>query len=133
MNKLMSKSAILMVMLLGLLFVTAASDANAQNRCRNRNGYNRGISNNYYNDRNNRYDDDYRYRDSRRRDRRYEDDEDTTGKALKRTGIGAAIGAGGGALIGGKKGALIGAGVGAAGGYIYHRKKVGDQRDRYRY
>ncbi len=133
MNKLMSKSAILMVMLFGLLFVAAASDANAQNRCRNRNGYGRAVSNNYYNDRN-RYDDDYRYRDSRRRDRRYyEDDEDTTGKALKRTGIGAAIGAGGGALIGGKKGALIGAGVGAAGGYIYHRKKVGDQRDRYRY
>ena len=29
---------------------------------------------------------------------------------------------------------ILGAGIGAAGGYIYHRKKVGDERDRrYRY
>lgn len=137
MNKLMSKSAILMMLLFGLLFVATASEADAQSRCRTRGG--RSVSNNYYNDiqYRNRYDDDYRYRDdrSRRRSRDYdyEDDQDTTGKALKRTGIGAGIGAGAGALIGGKKGALIGAGVGAAGGYIYHRKKVDNQRDRYRY
>ena len=138
MNKLMSKSAILMMMLFGLLFVAAATDANAQSRCRNRGGNYRdggnyrGVSNNYYND---NYNDDTRYRDSRQRSRNsdYEDDQNTTGKVLTRTGVGAGIGAGAGALIGGKKGAVIGAAIGAAGGYIYHRKKVSDQRDRYRY
>jgi len=130
MNKMMSKSAILM-MLFGLLFVATASEADAQSRCRNRGG--RYVSNNYDN---RYYDDDYRYRDDRRRRSRdydYEDDQDTTGKALKRTGIGAGVGVGAGALIGGKKGAAIGAGLGAAAGYIYHRKKVNDQRDRHRY
>jgi hypothetical protein len=126
----MQKGAILMV-LLGLLFVMAAPSAMAQGKCRKR-GY--AVANNYQ-------DDDYR-RDRnyerRSRNRDYDDDyydrEDTNGKAIKRTGIGAGIGALGGAVIGGKKGALIGAGIGAAGGYIYHRKKVGDERDRrYRY
>ena len=65
-------------------------------------------------------------------DRRWgRDRENTTGKAVKRVGIGTAIGAGGGALIGGKKGAIIGAAVGAAGGYIYHRNKVNDGRFRW--
>jgi hypothetical protein len=130
MNKLMSKSAVLMMVLFGLLVVATASEADAQSRCRNRGG--RYISSNYYDDRN--YDDGYRYRDDRRRRSRdddYYEDQDTTGKALKRTGIGAGVGAGAGALIGGKKGAAIGAGIGAAAGYIYHRKKVNDQRDRY--
>lgn len=73
----------------------------------------------------NRYDDD-RYDRDRRWDR---DREDTAGKTARRVGIGAAIGAGGGALIGGKKGAIIGAGIGAAGGYIYHQRKVSNQRN----
>jgi len=134
MTKTMQKSVILMVVF-GLLAVTAAPSAMAQDRCRKRG--------NYYSAANNYQDDDYYrnrsyQRDRRRRDRDYYDDyydrEDTTGKAVKRTGIGAGIGALGGALIGGKKGALIGAAAGGAGGYIYHRKKVGDERDRrYRY
>ncbi len=139
MKNLMSKSAILM-MLFGLLFVASASDANAQDRCRSRN---RVSSRDYYDDdyyrrvnnRNRFDDDDFRTVQNRRRGRDiyYEENEDTTGRALRRTGIGAGVGALGGALIGGKKGAAIGAGIGAAGGYIYHRKKVGDQRDRFRY
>ncbi len=131
MIKTLQKSAIL-VALFGLLMVAAAPSAMAQgrNKCRTRSNY--SVANNYYND-------DYR-RDStfersrRYRDRDYDDREDTTGNAVKRTAIGAGIGALGGAVIGGKKGAAIGAGIGAAGGYIYHRKKVGDERDRrYRY
>ncbi|MGH9832426.1 MAG: YMGG-like glycine zipper-containing protein [Blastocatellia bacterium] len=131
MIKTLQKGAILMA-LFGLLMVAAAPSAMAQgrNKCRTRsNSY---AANNYYND-------DYRrdatYERSRRnRDRDYYDREDTTGNAVKRTAIGAGIGALGGAVIGGKKGAAIGAGIGAAGGYIYHRKKVGDERDRrYRY
>lgn len=134
MTKTMQKSVILMV-IFGLLAVTAAPSAMAQDRCRKRGNYS-SVSNNYYDD--DYYSRDYQ-RDRRRRDRDYYDDdyynrEDTTGKAVKRTGIGAGIGAVGGALIGGKKGALIGAAIGAGGGYLYHRKKVDDQRDRrYRY
>ena len=52
-------------------------------------------------------------------------------RALKRVGIGAAIGAGAGGLIGGRKGALIGAGAGAGGGYLYHRHKQAQARKRY--
>jgi hypothetical protein len=131
MIKKLQKSAI-MLALFGLLMATAAPSAMAQgrNKCRNRNSY--AVANNYYND---DYRGDRSYARSRRyRDRDYYDREDTTGNAVKRTGIGAGIGALGGAVIGGKKGALIGAGIGAAGGYLYHRKKVGDERDRrYRY
>jgi hypothetical protein len=133
MNKLMQKSVILSVVF-GLLLVAAAPNAMAQDRCRKR-----GNSVSYANS----YNDDY-YRqsnyqgDRRRRDQGYYDDyydrEDTTGKAVKRTAIGAGIGALGGALLGGGKGAAIGAAIGGAGGYIYHRKKVDDNRDRrYRY
>jgi hypothetical protein len=131
MIKTLQKSAILMA-LLGLLMAAAAPSAMAQgrNKCRNRNS--NYYASNYYNDDDRR---DSNYERSRRyRDRDYYDREDTTGNAVKRTGIGAGIGALGGAVIGGKKGAAIGAGIGAAGGYLYHRKKVGDERDRrYRY
>jgi hypothetical protein len=133
MTRTIQKSA-MMIAMFGLLLVAAAPSALAQgrNKCRNRNGY--VTANNYYDDdygRDRNYVRDRRYRD---RDYDYYDREDTTGKAVKRTAIGAGIGALGGAVIGGKKGAAIGAGIGAAGGYIYHRKKVGDERDRrYRY
>lgn len=127
----MNKNLFLAMLALGVMFVLAAPEAMAQNRCRTRGGNSRSVysndnySNRDYRDRDYRDDDDrdYRYRD---RDR-----EGTTGKALKRTGIGAGIGALGGAAIGGKKGALIGAGIGAAGGYLYHRNK--SKNDRYRY
>ena len=59
--------------------------------------------------------------------------QDTAGKALARTGIGAGIGAGAGALLGGGKGALIGATAGAVGGLIYHESKVSQQRNRRRW
>src|SRR6266481_6273037 len=49
-------------------------------------------------------------------------------KALKRVGVGAAIGAGAGGLIGGRKGAAIGAGAGAGGGYLYHKHKRSEER-----
>lgn len=130
MNKMMSKRAILMMMLFGMLFVATVSDVSAKDKCRKRG---RVVASNYYDNDYNRNDYSRDYQRDRRRsnDYYYEDDENTTGKALRRTGIGAGIGAGGGALLGGKKGALIGAGVGAAGGYIYHRVKVDRQRNRY--
>jgi uncharacterized membrane protein YebE (DUF533 family) len=53
-------------------------------------------------------------------------------KAVKRIGIGTAVGAGAGALINGKKGALIGAGAGAAGGTAYHYHKKRQWRRRHR-
>jgi hypothetical protein len=134
MIKKLQKSVMLMAVF-GLLMVAAAPSAMAQgrNKCRNRSNY--SVANNYYNDdyrRDSTFERSRRYRDRDYRD--YYDREDTTGNAVKRTGIGAGIGALGGAVIGGKKGALIGAGIGAAGGYLYHRKKVNDERDRrYRY
>lgn len=126
MTKIMQKSVILMVVFGLLLAATAAPNVMAQDRCRRRGNVSTAR---YYDNRN--YDND----DFRRDRRRYNyDREDTTGKAVKRTGIGAGIGAIGGALLGGGKGAAIGAAIGGAGGYIYHRKKVGDERDRrYRY
>ncbi|MGE0130671.1 MAG: YMGG-like glycine zipper-containing protein [Blastocatellales bacterium] len=134
MTKILQKSVILSVVF-GLLLAVAAPSAMAQDRCRKRGNYAR-FANNYQDD--DYYRDRSYQRDRRRRDRDYDDDyydrENTTGKAIKRTGIGAGIGALGGALIGGKKGALIGAAIGAGGGYLYHRKKVDDQRNRrYRY
>ena len=53
-------------------------------------------------------------------------------KAVKRIGIGTAVGAGAGALINGKTGALIGAGAGAAGGTAYHVHKKRQYRRRHR-
>lgn len=122
----MNKNLFLAMLALGVMFVLAAPEALAQNRCRTNNRNSRSVSNN-----NNYYNRDYRDRDYRDSDYRYRDREDTTGKALKRTGIGAGVGALGGAVIGGKKGALIGAGIGAAGGYLYHRNKVKNNRYRY--
>jgi YMGG-like Gly-zipper len=117
------KSAVITMLMFGLLIVSAAPYAEAQERCR-RNGYrSRYISN--------RYDDDRDYGRRRRGRGYYYDREDTTENAVKRTGVGAGVGAVGGAILGGKKGALIGAGVGAATGYIIHRVKVDKERDRY--
>lgn len=150
----MNKNLFLTMLALGVMFVLAAPEAMAQNRCRTRGGNSKAVyDNGNYRNRDTRdrdyRDADYRNRDSRDRDYRnaeyldrnnrdydnsdyrYRDREDTKGKAIKRTGIGAGIGALGGAVIGGKKGALIGAGVGAAGGYLYHRNKA--KNDRYRY
>jgi len=130
MIKKMQKSVILLVVF-GLLLAVAAPSAMAQDRCRRRGNYS-SVANNFDDD---YYRRDYQ-RDRRRRDRDYYDDyydrEDTRGKAVRRTAIGGGIGALGGALIGGKKGALIGGLLGGAGGYIYHQKKVNDQRDRRR-
>jgi hypothetical protein len=138
MLKKMNKSVLLAVLTLGVLFVLATPDAMAQDRCRTRGrsvgsnynnvGYsdNRGYRDRNYRDNSNYTDNSY-YRD----DRYYRDYEDTTGNAVKRTAIGAGIGTLGGAVIGGKKGALIGAGIGAAGGYIYHRNRVNNERRGY--
>jgi hypothetical protein len=68
---------------------------------------------------------------SRHHRRRRHNPEAGKGKAAKRIGIGAAIGAGAGGLIGGKKGALIGAGAGAAGGTAYHYHKKRSWRKRH--
>jgi len=138
MLKKMNKSVLLAVLTLGVFFVLASPDAMAQDRCRTRG---RSVGSNYnnvgyYDNRSNRdrnyrnssyYQDNSYYGDNRY----YRDYEDTTGNAVKRTAIGAGIGTLGGAVIGGKKGALIGAGIGAAGGYIYHRNKVNNERRRY--
>lgn len=76
-------------------------------------------------DRGSRYDRDYdrgndRYYDYERKHEKRE--------AVKRTVIGALLGAGGGGLLGGRKGAAIGAVIGGAGGYIYHKSKEHDRR-----
>ncbi|HKQ75905.1 MAG TPA: YMGG-like glycine zipper-containing protein [Blastocatellia bacterium] len=119
MIKKMQKSVILMVVF-GLLLAAAAPSALAQDRCRRRGNFNSARS----------FDNDNFRRDRRDYYNDYYDRENTTGKAVKRTGIGAGIGAVGGALIGGGKGAVIGGLLGGAGGYIYHQKKVNDQRGR---
>jgi len=128
MLKKIHKSAVVMILMVGMLIVSAAPFAEAQDRCRRDRNY-RTVSRNdrYFGS---RFNDDRGF-DRRRRGRYYYDREDTTENAVKRTGIGAGAGALGGALLGGKKGALIGAGVGAATGYIIHRVKVDNQRDRY--
>ena len=120
MIKKIHKGTVVMMLLLGLVFVTAAPGAMAQGRDRRYRDQGRGF-----------YD---RGRHDNHRDyygRRFER-EDTTGNAVKRTAIGGGIGAVAGALIGGGKGALIGGGAGAGVGYLIHRKKVDDQRDRIR-
>jgi hypothetical protein len=129
MIKRIHKSAVVMMLMFGLLIVSAAPYAEAQERCR-KNGRFRTISRHdrFYS---NRFDDDRDFGRRRRGRGYYYDREDTTENAVKRTGIGAGAGALGGALLGGKKGALIGAGVGAATGYIIHRVKVDKERDRY--
>jgi hypothetical protein len=116
MIKKIQASAVMMVLMLGLLFVSgASSDAMAQGRnYRSRSDYYRGRS----------------YDSRSYRSRYIGEREATNGNLIKRTGIGAGIGLLGGALIGGKTGAIIGGAAGAAGGYIYHRKKIDDRRDR---
>jgi len=64
--------------------------------------------------------------------RRRHNPEAGKGKAAKRIGVGAAVGAGAGALIGGKKGAVIGAGAGAAAGGAYHVHKKRSWRRHHR-
>ena len=125
--------------MLGVMVASSASAAFAQGRarCATNGGYRTSTYNNgvrynepyYINDRfDTRYDSRYDSRYDRYDGYDYWNRENTAGKTAKRVGIGAAIGAGAGALLGGKKGALVGAGIGAAGGYIYHRKKVSDSR-----
>jgi hypothetical protein len=113
MTKIMQKSAILAVVLGFLITAAAAPSAMAQDRYHRRDYY----SSRYYRDRN-YYDHHY-------------DRQDTTGKAVGRTAAGAGIGAVAGALLGGGKGAAVGAAIGGAGGYIYHRHKVDEQKDRW--
>jgi hypothetical protein len=123
-GKSMRKSAVVTLISATLLLGSVAPAAFAQDRrCRDRNNqvsrYDRGRS----------YDSGY-YDDNRGRNY-YWDDQNTPGKAAARVGIGTGIGAVAGALLGGGKGAVIGGGIGAAGGYIYHRHKVDQQRDQY--
>jgi hypothetical protein len=121
MIKKMQTSAVLMILMFGILFVSTAPSAMAQGRY-----YRRGDS--------------YRGRsyDSRDYNRGYRGGryigprEATNGNLIKRTGIGAGIGVLGGALLGGGKGAIIGGAAGAAGGYIYHRAKINSRRERRR-
>jgi hypothetical protein len=116
MIKKIKTSAVMMALMLGLLFVWGASDAMAQSRSYRSRNYDRGRS----------FDRGYS------RGSYIGPREATNGNLIKRTGIGAGIGLLGGALIGGKTGAIIGGAAGAAGGYIYHRKKIDDRRDRRR-
>jgi YMGG-like Gly-zipper len=127
MIKRIHKSAVVMMLMFGLLIVSAAPYAEAQERHRKR--FHTSSRNDRYFS--NRFHDDRDFGRRRRGRGYYYDREDTTENAVKRTGIGAGAGALGGALLGGKKGALIGAGVGAATGYIIHRVKVDRERDRY--
>jgi hypothetical protein len=118
------KSAVVTLISATLLLGSLAPAAFGQDRrCRDRNyevsRYDRGRT----------YDS--RYYDDNRGRNYYWDDQNTPGKAAKRVGIGTGIGAVAGALLGGGKGAVIGGGIGAAGGYIYHRHKVDQQRDQY--
>ena len=120
------KSALVTLISTTLLLGSVAPAALAQDRgCRNRDyqvsRYDRDRSND------SRYYDDYNYRNRNY----YWDDQNTPGKTAARVGIGAGIGAVAGALLGGGKGAVIGGSIGAAGGYIYHRHKVNEQRDQY--
>jgi hypothetical protein len=118
MIKRMQTSAVVMALMLGLLFVAGSQDAMAQGRSYRSRSYDRGRT---YDNRS--YNRGYRGRYIGER-------EATNGNLIKRTGIGAGIGLLGGALIGGKTGAIIGGAAGAGAGYIYHRKKIDDRRDR---
>lgn len=128
MTKSMYKSVFAFMLMAGILLTSVAPSVFAQGQCRTRARNARYVN---YDDR------DYDYqRDRVRRNRDYEyDDRDydydrnrSRNNGLKRTGVGAAIGAAGGGLMGGRKGALIGGIVGAAGGYIYHRQKENNRR-----
>ncbi len=114
----MAKTVTFFVILTGVLLIGLAPESLGQGRGRDRQSRSRV----YYD---HRRDNDYYYGERR-------NPQDTAGKALARTGIGAGIGAGAGALLGGGKGALIGATAGAVGGLIYHETKVSRQRNRRR-
>lgn len=129
----MYKSVFAFVLMAGILLTSVAPSVFAQGNSNYRTRSHNTRSVNSYDDR----DYDYQYdRASRRnRDYRYEDDRNydynrnrSRNDGLKRTGIGAAIGAGGGALMGGRKGAVIGGVAGAVGGYLYHRNKEKNRR-----
>lgn len=127
MNKSIYKSAFVFILMIGILLTSVAPSVLAQGQSRTR-------------IRSMRYVDDYHrdsdyQRDRVRRDRDYDYENDpyydrnrSKKEGLKRTGIGAAIGAAGGGIMGGRKGALIGGIVGAAGGYIYHKQKENNRR-----
>lgn len=129
MTKAMYKSVFAVLLTAGILLTSVAPTALAQGTGRSRNT--RSV---VYDDR------DYDYqRDRTRRSRDYGYENDpyydydrdrnrSRNDGLKRTGIGAAIGAAGGGLMGGRKGVLIGGLIGAAGGYIYHRQKDNRRR-----
>ncbi len=142
MKRLHLKRAMMSLLVTGILLTGFASTTMARERCRTRDPRQQPV---YFNDRDgDRYDDrndnsynrDDEWNDRHRQNRRNvrnglpwrRDREDTTGKAVGRTALGAGIGAAAGALIGGGKGAVIGAAAGAAGGYIYHRGKVNTER-----
>ena len=160
-NRKLRLSVLKMTLVAGVFMILLAPSAMAQGRrerCDNARGgfssqrydsrYDSGYSDtnnnrydsSYYNNYNNRYNNrannranDYYYGNDGRYSESEWENENTTGKALSRVGIGAAIGAGAGVLLGGKTGALVGAGAGALGGYIYHRGKVNGQQSRYPY
>ena len=137
-----SKSAFAIMLMAGLLLTSFAPSAMAQGNCRTRNRNTRNVNydrNRDYNYDRNRDSDyqrnrDYEY-DRRNQSSNYDPNYDPyynrdtrNTRGLKRTGIGAAIGAAGGGLLGGRKGVLIGGLAGAAGGYIYHRSKENNRR-----
>lgn len=136
MTKSMYKSIFALVLMVGVLFTSVAPTALAQgNRnCRTNTRNSRSVN---YDNRDYDYQRDGEYRRNRSRSAGYESDpyydyeydrNRSKKDGLKRTGIGAAIGAAGGGLMGGRKGALIGGAAGAVGGYIYHRNKENNRR-----
>ncbi|MFN0122008.1 MAG: YMGG-like glycine zipper-containing protein [Blastocatellia bacterium] len=130
MNMSIRQRAITMMLALGIMLMAAAPGILAQDRCSTRRRTVTYNNNSYGNRYDNRYDD----RNSSRNDRyddRYDDrtyNDGSKGRAVKRTGIGAAGGAVAGGLIGGRKGVLIGGIAGAAAGYVYHRHKENQRR-----
>ncbi len=134
MTKSVYKSVFAMVLMAGILLTSVAPSVFAQGRsnCRTRNRDAQYVNydnrdDDYQRDRASRRNRDYRYEDDRNYDYDY-DRNRSRNDGLKRTGIGAAIGAGGGALMGGRKGAVIGGVAGAVGGYLYHRNKEKNRR-----
>jgi hypothetical protein len=129
MTKAIHKSVFAFILMAGILLTSVAPSAFAQTQCRTRSRNVRAANYDDYD-----YQRDRDYRRNRSSDYRYEDDpyyydrNRSRNDGLKRTGIGAAIGAAGGGLMGGRKGALIGGIIGAAGGYIYHRQKEKNRR-----
>ena len=130
MTKSIYKSVFSFVLMAGILLTSVAPSVFAQgnSNCRTRNRNAQYVN---YDDRD--YDSQRDRASRRNRDYGYENDSAydrnrSRNDGLKRTGFGAAIGAGGGALMGGRKGALIGGAAGAVGGYLYHRNKEKNRR-----